>query len=90
VALLAGRDLRATTGSNIRIVEQSSGLSVWSSTTAQVRLAVKQNELVPVLPADVWLPYLRRLLEQRLLHHYSGKKQEETRIQSLIDSLCVN
>ena len=91
VALLAGRDLRTTTGSNIRLVEEASGLSVWSSTTAQVRSAVRQRELVPVPPADLWrLPYLRRLLEQRLQHHYRGEKEEETRIQSLIDSLCDN
>ena len=71
-------------------MEEASGLSIWSSTTAQVRLAVKQNKLVPVPPADMWrLPYLRRLLEQRLQHHYSGEIQEETRIQALIDSLCV-
>ena len=55
-------------------MEEASGLSIWSSTTAQVRLAVKQNKLVPVPPVDMWrLPYLRRLLEQRLLHHYSGE-----------------
>ena len=91
VALLAARDLRTTTGSNIRKVEEASGLSVWSSTTAQVRSAVRQRELVSVLVADLWrLPYLKRLLEQRLQHHYRGEKEEETIIQSLIDSLCVN
>ena len=91
MALLAARDLRTTTGSNIRMVEEASGLSVWNSTTAQVRRAVSRNELVPVPAADQWrLPYLKRLLEQRLQHHYRGEIQEEARIQSLIDSLCVN
>ena len=91
VALLAGRDLRTTTGSNIRMVEEASGLSVWSSTTSQVRSAVRHHELVPVPPEDFWrLPYLNSLLEQRLQYHYSGNKEQETKIQSLIDSLCVN
>ena len=46
VALLCGRDLRTTTGSNIRVVEEASGLSVWTSTTVQVRRAVRQREVV--------------------------------------------
>ena len=29
-------------------------------------------------------------VEQRLQHHYQGKIQEEARIQSLIEYLCVN
>ena len=91
VALLCGRDLRTTTGSNIRVVEEASGLSVWTSTTAQVRRAVRQKETVTVPPGDYWrLPYLRRLLEQRLQYHYRGDKEQESRVQSLIDSLCVN
>ena len=87
MALLAGRDLQNTTGSNMRVVEEASGMSVWNSTTAKVRSAVRQRELVPVPPVDLWrLPYLRRLLEQRLQHHYRRDKEEETRIQSLIDT----
>ena len=74
ISVLRAAELAEPGGSNIRIVEEASGLSIWSSTTAQVRLAVKQNKLVPVPPTDMWrLPYLRRLLEQRLLHHYSGE-----------------
>ena len=91
VALLCGRDLRTTTGSNIRAVEEASGLSVWNSTTAQVRKAVRQKELVAVPARDGWrLPYLRRLLEQRLQYHYQGDIANEGRVQSLVDSLCVN
>ena len=91
MALLCGRDLRTTTGSNIRVVEEASGLSVWTSTTAQVRRAVRQKETVTVPPGDYWrLPYLRRLLERRLQYHYRGDKEQESRVQSLIDSLCVN
>ena len=52
VALLCARDLRSTTGSNIRLVEEASGLSVWSSTTRQVRKAIKEKEMVVVPPED--------------------------------------
>ena len=91
VALLCARDLRSTTGQNVRLVEEASGLSVWSSTTRQVRKAVREREAVPVPPQDAWrVPYLRKLLEQRLRHYYSGDKEKEDRVQTLIDSLCVN
>ena len=91
VALLCARDLRTTTGQNIRVVEEASGLSVWSSTTRQVRKAVREREAVPVPPQDAWrVPYLRKLLEQRIQHYYSGDKEKEDRVQTLIDSLCVD
>ena len=49
------------------------------------------KETVAVPPEDQWrVPYLRRLLEQRLQFYYSGDKENETRVQTLIDSLCVN
>ena len=52
---------------------------------------VRQNELVPVQPEDFWrLPYMKRLLEQRLQYNYSGEREKEAKIQSLINFLCVN
>ena len=91
VALLCGRDLGTTTGRNIRVLEEASGLSVRLSTTRQVRKAVKEMEMVAVPPEDAWrVPYLRKLLEQRLQHHYSADKENEDRVQQLVDSLCVN
>ena len=71
-------------------MEEASGLSVWSSTTRQVRKAVREREAVPVPPQDAWrIPYLRKLLEQRIQHYYSGAKEKEETVQSLIDSLFV-
>ena len=80
-----------TTGNNIRLVKEASGLSVWSSTTQQVWKAIKEKEMVAVLPEDSWrVPYLRKLLEQRLQHHYRAEKDNKDRVQLLIYSLCVN
>ena len=91
MALLCSRDLRTTTGKNIHVVEKASGLSVWCSTTGQVRRAIRERETVEVPPEDAWrVVYLQKLLEQRLKHHYKGEKEEETKVQSYIDSLCVN
>ena len=75
----------------IRLVEEASGLSVWSSTTRQARKAIKEKETVAVPLEDSWrVPYLRKLLEQRLQHHYRADKENKDRVQTLIDSLCVN
>ena len=64
---------------------------MWCSTTGQVRRAIKERETVEVPPEDAWrVPYLQKLLEQRLKHHYKGEKEEETKVQSYINSLCVN
>ena len=91
VVLLCARDLRTTTGQNVRVVEEASGLSVWSSTTRQVRKAVREREAVPVPHQDAWrVPYLRNLLEQRLQYYYSADKENEDRVQPPFDSLCVN
>ena len=62
---------------------------VWNSKTHQIRKAIKVNETVPIPVEDMWrLPYLKRLLEQRMFYYY--KVDQESKIQSLIDSLCVN
>lgn len=91
VVMLAARDQRTTTGRNVRLVENMSGLSVWNSTTKQMRAALRQREKVTVPVEDEWrLPYLRRLLEQHHHHHFRGETAAETEIQELIDSLCIN
>ena len=54
VALLCARDMRTTTGRNVHTVEQASGLSVWNSTTSQIRNAIKVKETVPVPVGDMW------------------------------------
>ena len=52
---------------------------------------MREREAVPVPPQDAWrVPYLRKLLEQRIQHYYSGDKEKEDRVQTLIDSLCVH
>ena len=57
----------------------------------QLRAALHQAEQVPVPPADTWrVPYMRRLLQERLIHYYSGNSEEEQRVQGLLDSLVVN
>ena len=40
---------------------------------------------------DVWrIEYMKRLLTERLTHHYNGNKEEEKRTGKLLDSLVIN
>ena len=90
-ALLAARDLRCSTGSNLALLREETGLDLWTCSVGQLRAALHQAEQVPVPPADAWrVPYMRRLLQERLVHYYSGNLEEEQRVQGLLDSLVVN
>ena len=63
----------------------------WTVGPGQLKRALLQNEAKPVPTQDAWrVPFLRRLLEERLQHFYMGDKLQESRIQGLIDSLVVN
>ena len=90
-ALLAARDLRCSTGSNLALLREETGLDPWTCSVGPLRAALHQAEQVPVPPADAWrVPYMRRLLQERLIHYYSGNSEEEQRVQGLLDSLVVN
>ena len=91
-ARLAARDLRSSVGSNLALIrKESGGLDPWTAGPGQLKKALSQNEIVPVPAGDAWrVPFLQRLLEERLQHFYTGDKLQEKRVQGLIDSLVVN
>ena len=90
MANIASRDLRSTTGSNIRFVEQVSGLDLWSCNYFELKEALKQNEMVDVPILDQWrIKYLDTLLSQRQELHYIGASVEEERVAELITALCT-
>ena len=50
-----------------------------------------QAEEAPVPAADAWrIPYMQRLLAERLHHFYSGDDKEVQRVTGLLDSLVTN
>ena len=90
-ALLAARDLRSSAGSNLALLQEETGLDPWTCSVGQLRSALLQAEEVPVPAADAWcVPYMRRLLQERLHHFYSGDKEQEQRVQGLLDSLVIH
>ena len=91
MANLAARDIRSTTGKNLRVLEVASGLDPWVYGSARLKEELMEKELVEVPPTDQWRSrYLTSLLEKRQILHYMGDKEEGKAVAELIDSLCVN
>jgi hypothetical protein len=90
-ALLAARDLRSTLGSNLAEVRQVTGLDPWVAGRGELRAALEAADRVEVPQLDGWrVPYLQKLLAARLQAHYDGDKEEEKRLQDLVNSLVSN
>ena len=88
---IASRDVRSTTGKNLRLVQEMSGLDPWEFGPTRVKHDLVMKETVQVPQQDQWrVGYLSRLLEERQELHYSGDKDGEERVSGLIDSLCIN
>ena len=91
LANLVSRDIQTTTGRNIRMVEEASGLSAWDCSAEKLRDAIREKESVAVEVNDQWrIPYLNKLLEQRQELIYLGLEKGENRVEELINSLCIH
>ena len=91
MANLAGRDYRTTTGSNLKLLEESSGLNPWEYSSSRLKEELVKREKVDIPDQDKWrVGYLATLLERRQVAHYQGLEEEEKNLDELLDSLCVN
>ena len=88
LAHIVARDVRTTTGSNLQLVRDMTGLDPWKCFGSQVRKEMDEK-LVEVPEMDKWrIVYLEKLLEQRGELFY--KLEDTSEITGLIDSICVN
>jgi hypothetical protein len=79
MANLAARDVRSTTGSNIKLLEDSSGLNPGEYGTFRMKQELEKKDVVDIPEQDNWrINYLASLLEQRQVQHYEGNVEEET------------
>ena len=79
------------TGSNLRLLQDSSGLDPWECSSVELKKMLHEKVQVPVPVQDRWrLQYLATLLAQRQELHYMGAVDEEEKLTVLIDSLCIN
>ena len=85
---LVSRDLQSTTGKNLRLLEEKSGLDPWTASTHRLKEALQQNQLVEVPVQDTWrIPYLVSLLGQLKEAKTLVQEDRATVLQNLIDSL---
>ena len=90
VAMLAARDIRSNLGSNLAMVQEITGLDPWVAGRRELQDSLEAADRVPVPLQDSWrVPTLEKLLSARLLAHYQADKEEETRLQCLINSLVI-
>ena len=91
LANIVGRDLRSTTGSNLKLLEDSTGLSPWNYSSTRIKEELVEKEKVEVPAQDKWrISYLSKLLEQKQIAHYMGDETVVSQVTTLIDSLCIN
>ena len=90
LANLTATDLRTTTGRNLKVVRNASGLDPLRSSFSAVKTAIASREMVDVLPQDKWrIKYLWTLLGRVQEAKYMAKLDEQKELQELIDSLVI-
>ena len=90
LANLTSRDLRTTTGKNLKTVKEASGLDPWTASPTKVKKALIDNEQVEVEPENMWrISYLEKLLRYMQDYRYRAMENEQGELQELINSLVV-
>ena len=85
---VVSRDVRTTTGSNLALLRQETGLLAMAISSKKVKKVMHERRAA-VPEADRWrLGYLARLLEERGEQYYQGADTDN--LTNLIESLCVN
>ena len=85
---IVARDVRTTTGNNLNMIRELTGLDPWSCLGNQVK-KVLGGKLAEVPQQDSWrLLYLEKLLEQRGEMYY--QMEDTTELTELIESICLN
>ena len=87
---VARQDIRTVTGGNLALLRKKTGLDMTMASVGRVREVLKRGAAI-VPEADLWrMKYLARLLTERGEAHYRSDEEGVIRLDSLIDSLCIN
>ena len=85
LANLISRDVRSSTGANLRAIRDLSGKDPWVDSPTAIKAALADAELVQIHDIDKWrVRYLGVLLEQRMEWNYLGSEDEKKAVQKLI------
>ena len=93
IQVLAGmqaRDMRSVFGSNIRLLEEISGRNPWCTPRKEMTEILRSNTTRDIPEEDSWrVPYLSKLLDNRIAAHYHADLEQEHELTSLINSLVI-
>ena len=88
---IAGRDIRSTTGRNMKLLEEASGMDPWIFDSSRLKVELAIRETVEVPEPDRWrVKYLDKLMKEKQENHYMGEVEQVKKLSDLIDSLCIN
>ena len=91
MANIAGRDIRSTTGRNMKLLEEASGMDPWIFDSSRLKVELVSRETVEVPGQDMWrVKYLHKLMVEKQEKHYMGEVERVKQVSDLIDSLCIN
>ena len=88
VVNLVSRDIRTTTGSNLDLIKELTGLDPWECTSREVKMVLAET-YKEMNNHDMWrIPYLGKLLALRGELH--SQLLDTNDVTNLINSVCVN
>ena len=90
LANFTAKDIRTTTGGNLRAVRQASGLDPLKYSSHKLRSAIASSELVHVPPEDEWrIKFLWTLLGRVQQAKQMAMEDEYMELKALINSLVI-
>ena len=91
MARLAARDIRSNLGSNVRLLQEETGLDPWVTTPQEMKSKLRELSIPEIPEEDQWrIGYLTKLLNAKQQAYFEYNKEEEQYISNLIASLVVN
>ena len=87
---LSARDLRTSVGTNVRLIEEKTGLNPWIYGNSRVKANLIQNNISEFPKHEEWrLPLLDKYLCLRTFAYDNGDEEEEATLNGLIHSLVT-
>jgi len=88
ISRLVSRDIRSTTGKNLTLLQDLTGLNPWKARATQLREKLALSEFVKVPEIDKWrIPYFRKLFSLKATTEDEATAEH---ISELIRSLVIN
>ena len=78
MANLVSRDIRSTIGCNLRMIQETIGMSVWTTAQSRIKSAIIESQTVTIPENEEWrIPFLNKLLSHRQELSYLGEDTDK-------------